>query len=159
MRKRLGLSVVAISLLLFGVASVSAAQPNIFDTDYSKTKLLDSLVNPAKTIYYLPYASFNIRYPGMAKRNYKQVIFLGTVESASCNEAHRYSFKNEIAFQFTEHIEAYETSKLGEWHAWSERIGYWRWADKGNELYGLRARIAKRYPNKEFITGFVYRCR
>jgi hypothetical protein len=112
-----------------------------------------------KTIYYLPYANFAIRYEGMSRQNYKQVIFLGTVKTADCDERGRYSFKNQIAFQFTQHIEAYYKSKLGVWHSWRERIGYWRFADRGNELYGLRARIAKRYPLVEYINDFTFRCK
>ncbi len=109
-----------------------------------------------RTIYYLPYASYQINYTGNVYQS-KQVIFLGTVRSTTCDENHSASFQGQIQVQFIQHIESNYEAKLGVRAQWTERIGYWRW-DTGEELLGMYKRIAARYPNVEYIDTFYFNC-
>jgi hypothetical protein len=109
-----------------------------------------------RTLYYLPYANFQIQYKPNPYQS-KQVIFLGTVRSTTCNEKNRASFRWMIPTQFTKHIESKYGDRLGVRAEWQERLGYWRW-DSGEELIALRERIAKRYPNVEYIDTFFFDC-
>jgi len=109
-----------------------------------------------RTIYYLPYASYWINYTGELY-NSKQVIFLGTVRSTTCKESDRASFQWMIQGQFSRHIESNYGNRLGVRAELAERIGYWRW-DTGEELLGMSERIAKRYPNVEYIDTFFFNC-
>jgi hypothetical protein len=109
-----------------------------------------------RTIYYLPYASYQINYTGNLYQS-EQVIFLGTVRSVVCDESQQNSIQGEIQLQFTQYIESQYRARLGVRYQWQERLGYWRW-DTGEELLGMHKRIAERYPLVEHITTFYFNC-
>lgn len=149
---------------LFTASNASAdTNPDVFGLKTS-IQSLDSILTftqtqnrKKRTVYYLPYANYIVNKTGRRNQG-RQTIFIGTVERAVCTYGHRFSYKNNIAYQFTQHIEAYHTAKLGKRRWMRERTGYWRF-DSPNELVGLRARIAKRYPIKEFIGDFRWYCK
>lgn len=110
-----------------------------------------------RTVYYLPYAMYYVNATGRRNQS-KQWVFIGTVKSTRCDFKKRFGYRGQIQSQFSEHIEGYYKSSLGVRHSLAERIGYWRF-DTPAQLVGMRARIARRYPNVISVPDFVWYCR
>ncbi|MGH1385924.1 hypothetical protein [Kordia sp.] len=114
-----------------------------------------------KTINYYPYAMYWVNFDAKKPNhlNSVQVMFIGSIKSTKCSENGRYGWQSGIGHQFREHVEAYYKSKLG---VYSKRAkdagGYWRFGAI-QDLPGVRARMAKRYPRVVFVNDFTFYCK
>lgn len=114
-----------------------------------------------KAINYYPYALYYVNYDAKKPNhlNSVQVMFIGSLKTTSCSESGRYGWQSAIGHQFREHIEAYYKSKLGVYsRPTKDAGGYWRFGAI-QDLPGVRARMAKRYPRVVFINDFTFYCK